>query len=460
MKKISSFLLFLVALCTGLQAQTPQSINYQAVIRDNSVNPPSILANQAIGLEIVILDQNNNAVYSETHSATTNAFGLVNVKVGEGISSGSLSTINWGLGDYSLQTAVDIAGGTNYAVLGTSDLSSVPYTFQSANSLNVSDPDRDTRIEMSDDPLDNQIQIFTAGSRSMTIDSMQRVGVGTSAPKHPLDVRGDVVALGLRAETPNYSSLLEFKDFFGGRRGIVGLDGLGTSSGENQFILGSWTKFPVSFYTNAQKRMVIDTIGRVGIGTNTPSASLEVNGNFKLTDGNQSAGRILTSDANGEGSWQDLNLPAGSTVPSGGIIMWNGSVPPAGWALCDGSNGTPDLRGRFVLGSGQSGNLSSRLLGDTGGEEEVTLSIAEMPAHAHNVNDPGHSHSWSASRQLAGTDDNNNTTELSRGDRATVDTMVKTTTNETTGITVLSTGGGAAHENMPPFYTLAYIMKL
>lgn len=150
----------------------------------------------------------------------------------------------------------------------------------------------------------------------------------------------------------------------------------------------------------------------------------------------------------------------GSSLPRGAIIMWTGDAAPGGWALCDGQNGTPDLRGRFILAAGAGGGLTQRNRGQTGGEEKHLLTLDEMPSHSHAITDPGHLHNWSGSRQLAGTDDNNNTSEFSKGDRSTQDTVRKDTDTRKTGITVNAAGSGIAHENMPPFYVLAYIMKL
>ena len=80
-------------------------------------------------------------------------------------------------------------------------------------------------------------------------------------------------------------------------------------------------------------------------------------------------------------------------------------------------------------------------MGATGGEESHVLTEAEMPSHYHT---------WTASRQQAGTDDNNNTTEFSRGDRGSGDTVNKDTDSK---------GSDQAHNNMPPYVVLNYIIK-
>ena len=71
-----------------------------------------------------------------------------------------------------------------------------------------------------------------------------------------------------------------------------------------------------------------------------------------------------------------------SSVPQGSIIPWYGSIGnvPKGFALCDGKIGTPDLRDTFLVGAGNSYKL-----GNTGGVNMVTLTIAQMPSHEHDV---------------------------------------------------------------------------
>ena len=96
-----------------------------------------------------------------------------------------------------------------------------------------------------------------------------------------------------------------------------------------------------------------------------------------------------------EASQLSSNL-VNSFVPIGGIIMWSGSVAQAealtNWAICDGQNGTPDLRDKFVLGVGSSAAASTANQGDTNNNNSITLSEGQMPAHNHNITDNGHTH--------------------------------------------------------------------
>ena len=171
----------------------------------------------------------------------------------------------------------------------------------------------------------------------------------------------------------------------------------------------------------------ITSNGNVGIGTTEPDEELHVVGNIKMVDGNQAAGKVLTSDASGVGTWQ----PVSSGIPSGVIVIWSGSIGsiPEGWALCDGTSGTPDLRDRFIVAAGSSYNV-----GDTGGEAFHTLTINEMPSHTHTMTFYNHG-----------------------GGPGTPDGAQHT---DPYTLTSNPTGGDQPHENRPPYYALAYIMKL
>ena len=136
-------------------------------------------------------------------------------------------------------------------------------------------------------------------------------------------------------------------------------------------------------------------------------------------------------------------------IPTGGIILWSGSVGaiPTGWALCNGTNGTPDLRSRFVVGAGSAYNVNA-----TGGSAN-----AVVVSHTHSVTDPGHNHDYRIG-QSAGT------LTPTIGGWSFVGTYLATKYNNfiqsaSTGITVNSTGQSGIDANLPPYYALAYIMK-
>lgn len=125
----------------GLSAQIPNSFKYQAVVRDNA---GQVFVNKAVAFQISILQTSESGavVYSETHSAQTNAFGLVNLEIGAGIIvSGTFSGIDWGSDSYFVKIELDSYNSGLFTEMGTSQLLSVPYALyakQSGNGLTIS----------------------------------------------------------------------------------------------------------------------------------------------------------------------------------------------------------------------------------------------------------------------------------------------------------------------------------
>ncbi len=108
-------------------AQAPQKINFQSVLRNSS---GEVIGNSSVSLKISILfgSINGSSVYSETHAKTTDASGLISLQIGNGtVLSGIFANIDWGGASHFIKLEADFSGGSNYVVLGTQELMSVPY---------------------------------------------------------------------------------------------------------------------------------------------------------------------------------------------------------------------------------------------------------------------------------------------------------------------------------------------
>jgi hypothetical protein len=141
--------------------------------------------------------------------------------------------------------------------------------------------------------------------------------------------------------------------------------------------------------------------------------------------------------------------PAATPIPSGGIFLWSGSIGsiPAGYVLCNGSNGTPDLRDRFVVGAG-----STYAVNATGGSAD-SIVVSHTHTATSVVTDPGHNHTAQGANFNFGYGAGNDAINRSS----------QTTSTSTTGITVATTinttGVSGTNANLPPYYALCYIMK-
>lgn len=152
------------------------------------------------------------------------------------------------------------------------------------------------------------------------------------------------------------------------------------------------------------------------------------------------------------------SVPATSpAVPSGCILIWSGSTGsiPSGFLLCDGTNGTPDLRNSFIIGAG-----NSYTVGQTGGTSSITLTQGNLPnvnfAATSVVTDPGHYHnSYGNGAPNGGGAGSALTVSGGSGPEPTQSAV----TGITVATTVASGGSGTAIPILPPYYALAYIMK-
>lgn len=169
---------------------------------------------------------------------------------------------------------------------------------------------------------------------------------------------------------------------------------------------------------------------------NTPAIADDINNNFKKV--------------------------ADFTVPVGGIIMWTGANVPPGWALCNGQSvggvTTPDLRGKFVVGSTYS---AAYPLGASGGADSVTLLKENLPPHAHSISGDGsHSHNTFLDTGGGGSTYGNMITgTYCNGCLANYALPTDAAGTHAHGGATGSTGDNKSFDARPPYYVIAYIMK-
>ena len=195
-------------------------------------------------------------------------------------------------------------------------------------------------------------------------------------------------------------------------------------------------------------------------GTVTSSGTLAVTGNFTLDGSAGTSGQVLVSAGTG-------NTPTwGNAFFAGMIMMWSGSIAtiPSGWALCDGTSGTPDLRNRMIVGANadDGGVAKTNVTGSatqTGGSKDA---IVVSHTHTATVTDPGHTHVIGSDSTSGGVDLGGWSGPYMVATGSKCCSWTSTTQSATTGITVANSteGSSGTNANLPPYYALAFIMKL
>jgi hypothetical protein len=166
-----------------------------------------------------------------------------------------------------------------------------------------------------------------------------------------------------------------------------------------------------------------------------------------------SAGITLGTYDNLYGIIGVANTSTGTTIPTGMISLWYGSIGsvPVGWYLCDGTNGTPDLRDRFIVGAGSTYSVAA-----TGGSKDaIVVTHTHTATFAGNAL-PTHTHAQTGQTFTSGS------LTIAGGASAAISSQ---NTGAASGgtpsgtVTVASAGTSGTNANLPPYYALAYVMK-
>jgi len=258
--------IFALFMTINVMAQ-PQAFKYQTVVRDSE---GEIVANQTVSFQMKILQGSpaGTEVYAETHTATTNQFGLANLEIGNGtVVSGDFETIDWGADDYFIEISFDITGGTDYLLAGTSQLMAVPYALYAKESGSGS--------------------TWEAGEGGIYYNNGY-VGIGTTSPGTRLKIVEESLPQPLQIEsTSQFYTGLNLKNNHDHMNGNVDswsvLMGTRKSGGYEGLVNGC---FAIRQHSPGvdYSRLVIDQDGRVGIGTISPSRLLHLSGGDALIE--------------------------------------------------------------------------------------------------------------------------------------------------------------------------------
>ena len=278
-----------------------QGISYKAIITDND----AVLANASIDVQFTILENGTTNVYQETHTTTTDTNGIIILNIGEGlVVSGNFNNIDWNEQQF-LKVEIDTGSGSGYEDFGTTEFKFVPYAKHAETASFV----------------ENTFWHQTSNA----INSVDPVGIGedteNEANLHINDVTGGLPLIKMTSDDNIYtiwqSNRSGVDDY------LIGIDG-----GNNKFLFANSTtsQFPLTLQGD-----------KVGINNLYPTANLDVLGTMKYVDGNQGTGKVLTSDASGNATWQATT----------GVT-----------ALNDLSDATTTLNDSFFIG-GNAGNTTS-----------------------------------------------------------------------------------------------------
>ena len=290
--------------------------------------------------------------------------------------------------------------------------------------------------------------------------------------------------VGINNDDPDTSAILDVK---ADKRGVLlpritgGVDGItrhADGSVPDGLLFYNENDHKFNYYDTSNSWQVVNPWNQ-SVGSNTVSSPnpVEVNNSLNIRNGNATV-------------TPPYKFVGFGTIPVGGIIMWSGdpstNFTPSGigigdldgWVLCNGNSGSPDLQGKFIVGYDR-GNAQYNNIGNTGGEDSVTLIRDQIPAHNHSAGtlsttrSGGHKHTTRVNYKIIGDgnggDDFNalEAKQVENTDNGLI-TGYPANTNSgehdhsITGATSYNHGElkGNPHENRPPYYVIAFIMRI
>lgn len=304
-------ILFLLSAPIAQAQNAPDGISYQAVARDNS-GTPLVTTNLNVRLAILAEDVNGEIQYEEEHLVTTSELGLFDLMIGNGTNTGggpanTISEVDWSAGTFFLKVEID--QGTGYEEIGTSQLLSVPYAFFSEVSQTAIDKDDDDA-----DPTNELITDFSLNESNLSITEAGETFTVDILPAFQ-DLDNDT--------TNEAISQIE----------LDGTD-LNLTEGNQDFSIsleslvddGDWDQTTSGVH---------NTTDNIGIGTDNPQSTLELNGSMGVNFISQAGPSNVVLDethhvvlADVSGGDVTVSLPSASSCPGRVYILKRYGLPP------------------------------------------------------------------------------------------------------------------------------------
>ncbi|MEJ6687319.1 MAG: hypothetical protein QNK70_08595 [Crocinitomicaceae bacterium] len=281
-------------------SQAPEGINYQAVLRDNL---GTAISSSEVGLKITIFQNaaNGTIAYEESFEAPTDNFGLVNLVIGQGNTlTGDFATIDWSNGPFFIEVAADENGGTDYEIMGTQELMSVPYALYAKTAgngpqgLQGDQGDQGPQGDAGPQGVQGETGIEGPQGDAGTQGIQGETGIegpqgdagtqGIQGDAGPQGVQGETGLQGLQGDAGTQG--IQGETGIQGPQGDAGIQGIQGVSGDDGLLPNGTAIGNTTFWNGTEwavdNNNLFNSGGNIGIGTSNPQAALEVQGNVAI----------------------------------------------------------------------------------------------------------------------------------------------------------------------------------